>query len=657
MATTNNLGITLVDQSQAQKEVTINQAFSVLDAVVGKSVVDRSLSAPPALPATSALYIVAASPTGAWAGKATYLAYFDQIWRFIAPQSGMRVWVQNESLDYRFNGTAWVAASSGGAWGSITGTLASQTDLQTALNGKAAIAGQAFTGAISATNLSGTNTGDQTITLTGDVTGSGTGSFVTTVSNAAVTGKALTGFVSGAGTIAATDTILQAIQKLNGNDALKAPLASPTFTGTVSGITAAMVGAPSGSGTSTGTNTGDQTSVTGNAGTATTLQTARNINGVSFNGSADITVPAAAGTLTGATLAAGVTTSSLTSVGTLASLNVSGTVSNGGETITSSSANALVVGPAGATNPVFQVDASTASSATGIAVKSAAAGAGVTMSALSSALNENLKIIPKGTGNLTLQATGTATLNAGSSIFCSGGQVALANAYRGYTNITGLVYTSPGGDTMTAATEALTIDLNMSATMTHATGNYATQRDMLVRGSTHAAVAASTITDAMTLQVDGAPIAGTNATQTNAHSLHSPGRNVGAGTTNSYGLSITANTGATNNYIASLKGSAGEVLRLRTDGQVAFLATNTAAGTNGAQTINKPSGTVNFAAAATSLVVTNSLCTTNSIVFAVVRTNDSTAVIKNVVPAAGSFTITLSAAATAATSVGFFIIN
>jgi hypothetical protein len=37
-----------------------------------------------------------------------------------------------------------------------------------------------------------------------------------------------------------------------------------------------------------GTNTGDQTSVTGNAGTATALQTARNIGGVSFNGTADI---------------------------------------------------------------------------------------------------------------------------------------------------------------------------------------------------------------------------------------------------------------------------------------------------------------------------------------------------------------------------------
>jgi hypothetical protein len=64
--------------------------------------------------------------------------------------------------------------------------------------------------------------------------------------------------------------------------------------------------------------------LTGNASTATALQTSRNINGVAFNGTADITVPAAAGTLTGATLASGVTASSLTSVGTLTSLSVSG---------------------------------------------------------------------------------------------------------------------------------------------------------------------------------------------------------------------------------------------------------------------------------------------------------------------------------------------
>lgn len=42
------------------------------------------------------------------------------------------------------------------------------------------------------------------------------------------------------------------------------------------------------SGTSSGTNTGDQTTVSGNAGTATALQNARTINGDSFNGTANI---------------------------------------------------------------------------------------------------------------------------------------------------------------------------------------------------------------------------------------------------------------------------------------------------------------------------------------------------------------------------------
>lgn len=79
-------------------------------------------------------------------------------------------------------------------------------------------------------------------------------------------------------------------------------------------------------GTHSGTNTGDQASVSGNAGTATALQTARTINGTSFDGTANITITAAAGTLTGTTLNATVVTSSLTSVGTISSGTWEGTI-------------------------------------------------------------------------------------------------------------------------------------------------------------------------------------------------------------------------------------------------------------------------------------------------------------------------------------------
>lgn len=71
--------------------------------------------------------------------------------------------------------------------------------------------------------------------LTGEVTSTGN---ATTVTNAAVIGKVLTGYVSGAGTLSAADTILGALQKLNGNDQLKATIASPAFSGVPTAPTA-----------------------------------------------------------------------------------------------------------------------------------------------------------------------------------------------------------------------------------------------------------------------------------------------------------------------------------------------------------------------------------------------------------------------------------
>lgn len=85
--------------------------------------------------------------------------------------------------------------------------------------------------AVEATGFSGS--------LAGDVTGT---QGATVISASTVTGKLLTGYVSGAGTISSSDSILNAINKLNGNDALKANLNNPIFTGTVNGITKSMVG-------------------------------------------------------------------------------------------------------------------------------------------------------------------------------------------------------------------------------------------------------------------------------------------------------------------------------------------------------------------------------------------------------------------------------
>jgi hypothetical protein len=90
---------------------------------------------------------------------------------------------------------------------------------------------------------------------------------------------------------------------------------------------------------------------------------------------------------------------------------------------------------------------------------------------------------------------------------------------------------------------------------------------------------------------------------------------------------------------------------------VTFDKTITSAGTTGAQTINKNAGSVNFAAGASSLVVTDSRATANSVIVCTVATNDSTMHSAKAVAAAGSFTIHANAAATAETRVNFLIIN
>ena len=84
-----------------------------------------------------------------------------------------------------------------------------------------------------------------------------------------------------------------------------------------------------------------------------------------------------------------------------------GLTSAGTVIVTSNSANALAVGLTGSTNPALQVDASTASSATGIKVKSAAAAAGVALSVVSSGTDEKITIDAKGAGAIDIGSTST----------------------------------------------------------------------------------------------------------------------------------------------------------------------------------------------------------------------------------------------------------
>ncbi|MCI5049403.1 MAG: DUF2793 domain-containing protein [Rickettsiales bacterium] len=108
MATTPHLGLTLVEQAQAQKEVTVNRAFKDMDAVLNTGILDYTLTTPPGSPSAGDVYIVASSATGDWSGQDGNIAYFDDIWRFIAPNEGMSLWVNSADTAIIYDGSGWV---------------------------------------------------------------------------------------------------------------------------------------------------------------------------------------------------------------------------------------------------------------------------------------------------------------------------------------------------------------------------------------------------------------------------------------------------------------------------------------------------------------------------------------------------------------------
>jgi len=145
---------------------------------------------------------------------------------------------------------------------------------------------------VSGTNLKTVN--GNTLLGSGDLTISGGGGSGTVTSVSVVTANGVSGSV-------ATATTTPAITLSLGDITPTSVAASGTVTGS----------------NLSGTNTGDQTSVTGNAGTATALQTARNINGVAFNGTADITINAVDSTARAPTTRTIATTAPLTGGGDL----------------------------------------------------------------------------------------------------------------------------------------------------------------------------------------------------------------------------------------------------------------------------------------------------------------------------------------------------
>lgn len=82
---------------------------------------------------------------------------------------------------------------------------------------------------------------------------------------------------------------------------------------------------------------------------------------------------------------------------------------------------------------------------------------------------------------------------------------------------------------LTLSAEATDINFNLARTVQFAAGALTTQRAMRIQAPTYAFVGASTITNAATVAISGAPVAGSNATITNGAALYVESGNVRVG--------------------------------------------------------------------------------------------------------------------------------
>jgi hypothetical protein len=92
--------------------------FRGIQSLVMPNVISMALNTPPVSPTFGQTYVVASSPSGAWAGQANSITAWaidpqdgtvtSGAWEFYAPQTGWRVYDQNTNAFYTWSGSAWV---------------------------------------------------------------------------------------------------------------------------------------------------------------------------------------------------------------------------------------------------------------------------------------------------------------------------------------------------------------------------------------------------------------------------------------------------------------------------------------------------------------------------------------------------------------------
>lgn len=338
-------------------------------------------------------------------------------------------------------------------------------------------------------NTSGTNTGDQTITLTGDATGSGTGSFAVSVVN--ILGNAIPADAAGALTNDGAGNLSWA--------ASGAPALTATYIGFGSGVNLLT-----GSSDFTWDDTGKVLYANGSANIVTSVTSPLLIGGSGVGSKIDYKSTTGVGTSTsiahefwggnnGSVNIAGLYNDGLISFGTTARATL-------GLIRVVQGTSSFEFGEQSAGIPgLWMAASSTTPTSSNFAMRVSSS-----ITYINSAGS---------TGDVQLSYLGTTRYIFGAR------DLSFTPNIR--TSGTGHVFTltSPASTGLTASTEVNGLVYSLSTNRQWATGALTTQREFLINAPTYRFVGASTITNAATLAITGSPIAGTNATITNSMAL------------------------------------------------------------------------------------------------------------------------------------------
>lgn len=109
-------GITLLSTQQRYKEQIVNEGFAHLGAIATGAVVSLQQTSPPSNPNLGEVYFVPSGATGVWAGHENKLALkIEGGWTYFDIPLNHRIYSQQPSGLYRWDGDSWIVDNNGGA--------------------------------------------------------------------------------------------------------------------------------------------------------------------------------------------------------------------------------------------------------------------------------------------------------------------------------------------------------------------------------------------------------------------------------------------------------------------------------------------------------------------------------------------------------------